>query len=76
MMINGLFQVLTNGQWSPWGDFSSCTKTCGTGTRGRSRTCASPALFGDGKNCVGSSVETEICNIHVCSVVQIPGRLN
>jgi len=47
------------GDWSGWG---SCTKTCGSGTRTRSRTVTSAP---DGAEC-GCLEETETCNSNKC----------
>ena len=46
--------------WSEFGDFSSCSATCGGGTRTRTRTCEG------GNDCPGSDTETEDCNTDAC----------
>ena len=43
-------------------DFSTCSKTCGGGTR--IRTCTNPEPRNGGKGCVGESQET--CNAKAC----------
>ena len=50
-----------NGGWSSW---SSCSKTCGGGTR--TRTCTNPAPSGGGANCVGAT--SEACNTQACAI--------
>ena len=47
--------------WSPW---RSCSKSCGSGTRSRSRSVTIPASCG-GAACPGLSVSRP-CNTHVC----------
>ncbi|KAK7493781.1 hypothetical protein BaRGS_00014922 [Batillaria attramentaria] len=42
-----------NGNWSPWGFYSPCTKSCGGGTQYRERTCTDPAPANGGKDCCG-----------------------
>jgi hypothetical protein len=47
-------------RWSDWDDWSSCSTSCGIGTRARSRTIAQEAKTG-GLACVGSFNETGSC---------------
>ncbi|XP_035900028.1 hemicentin-1-like [Anopheles stephensi] len=57
--------------WSPWGAWSACSATCGTGTQFRSRICllvnGSPA-HGERFNCVGENVEIKPCELLPCPV--------
>jgi hypothetical protein len=48
--------------WIPWG---YCSKTCGGGTKSRSRVVKQPRLNG-GKACEGETVEGVPCNQQVC----------
>ncbi|XP_013402167.1 A disintegrin and metalloproteinase with thrombospondin motifs adt-2 [Lingula anatina] len=41
--------------WSPWGDWSACSKTCGTGVATRERQC------NNGPGCQGAGTETRSC---------------
>jgi len=47
-------------QWSPWGKWSACSKTCGYGKRLRKRTVVKFAKHG-GRACVGSKSEKQSC---------------
>ncbi|GFS05126.1 brain-specific angiogenesis inhibitor 1 [Elysia marginata] len=55
-----------DGQWMDWTPWSSCSVSCGGGTRERSRDCYL-GQFG-GANCTGHDHETSTCNPHNCPV--------
>jgi hypothetical protein len=55
-----------DGTWSSYTAYSTCSKSCDTGTQSRTRTCDGKT-FG-GKACVGSTTETRNCNTHGCPV--------
>ena len=55
-----------DGHWSPWGQYSRCTKTCGGGSQYRTRTCDNPAPSSGGKYCPGPSQQTNACNTQGC----------
>ena len=55
-----------NCQWSSWGQWSSCSKTCGTGVSQRKRTIVKYAKHG-GNRCGGSSTASQICNLKSCT---------
>jgi angiogenesis inhibitor 1 len=57
-----------DGHWANWDEWSTCTFTCNTGTRERTRDCIDPQ-FG-GKNCTGAAMQTEFCNTNLC-----PGKV-
>ncbi|XP_052699211.1 SCO-spondin-like isoform X2 [Crassostrea angulata] len=57
-----------DGQWSAWSHYSTCSKTCGGGTRTHQRTCSNPAPLHGGMTCHGNDVETESCNQDPCQV--------
>ena len=48
-----LFCIL--GTFNEWGTWSSCSVTCGSGTRSRSRTCPGP------HQCQGDTTESDTC---------------
>ena len=69
-------------QWSPWGKWSACSKTCGYGKRLRKRTVVKSAKHG-GRACVGSISEKQSCGqrrkclpgMCILEVLVILGRL-
>ncbi len=58
--------VLVNGSWSNWSEYSKCSKTCGEGQRQRNRECNNPAPNEYGTQCEGKSVEVISCNNEPC----------
>lgn len=59
--------VLVNGDWSPWSEWSGCPNTCGKSLRSRKRTCTNPIPKNNGRLCIGSEREEEPCPEIVCS---------
>ena len=55
-----------DGGWTQWSSWSSCSKTCGVGSRTRTRTCTNPAPVGGGADCVGTNNRTKSCNEFGC----------
>ena len=57
-----------HGGYSPWSYWSQCTKSCGSGTQRRSRSCTNPLPANGGQNCSGQGQATELqsCNTHSC----------
>ncbi|CAK0844055.1 unnamed protein product [Prorocentrum cordatum] len=51
--------------WGEYGSWGKCSKSCGGGTRQRTRTEKSPAK-GGGKPCEGSTTESGECNTKAC----------
>ncbi|XP_044177006.1 coadhesin-like, partial [Acropora millepora] len=62
------YVLRVNGGYSQWTVFTKCTKTCGQGTRFRSRNCNNPVPRFGGLNCsiLGDDVETVKCNTQPC----------
>ena len=59
-----------NCQWSQWGEWTSCSQSCGTGTRSRQRQVEEDAKYG-GIACLDqekSKEEVEKCVAHSCPV--------
>ena len=59
---------LVHGDYSSWGQWESCTVTCGGGMRYRYRTCTNPPPQYGGNDCssIGPSSESESCNNNYC----------
>ena len=56
------------GGWSKWSPFGSCDKTCGGGTRARTRSCTNPVPVNYGRDCNGPMTESQACNTKGCPV--------
>ncbi|XP_069105026.1 SCO-spondin-like isoform X1 [Argopecten irradians] len=57
-----------DGNWANWGSWTSCTRTCGGGTKSRSRSCSNPARAHGGRDCAGSGSDSTACNTQSCAV--------
>lgn len=57
-----------NGNWSSYSGWSACSKTCGGGQQTRTRTCNNPAPAYGGLECIGSAIESQLCNADPCPV--------
>ncbi|KAM7440987.1 hypothetical protein ABFA07_009879 [Porites harrisoni] len=57
-----------DGEWSEWRDWEPCSRTCGTGTQQRLRSCTRPRPAFGGRDCVGNSRETKTCETRACPV--------
>ena len=57
-----------NGMYGTWSLWSECDRTCGGGTRVRSRSCTNPPAQFGGSDCtsLGPSKETELCSMNAC----------
>ena len=55
-----------NGGLTPWSPWSTCSKTCDSGTRERYRMCSNPQPLCNGKPCEGCTVDREQCNVQKC----------
>ena len=66
LLITTFIFHLANGGWSGFGSYSSCSSTCGDGTKTRTRSCTNPTPFGGGSTCLGSNTQTIACNLVDC----------
>jgi len=55
-----------NGKWGSYGSYGSCSKTCGGGSKSRSRSCNNPAPKNGGAQCSGSATQSATCNTQAC----------
>lgn len=61
---------MQDGSWGPFGSWSECTASCGTGYRLRRRVCDDPFPQNGGLECSGCNIEYESCNTHECPEIQ------
>ncbi|VDH96262.1 Hypothetical predicted protein [Mytilus galloprovincialis] len=57
-----------DGSWAEWSEWDNCTDACGGGLQFRNRTCSDPEPQFGGIDCVGNSVDNNVCNEHECPV--------
>lgn len=57
-----------NGNYTQWSRWSSCSVTCGAGSRSRNRSCTNPppGPYGDDCSRLGNDTETAECNNTSC----------
>ncbi|XP_048206844.1 A disintegrin and metalloproteinase with thrombospondin motifs 20 [Perognathus longimembris pacificus] len=55
-----------DGEWGPWGPYSSCSRTCGGGVKSSTRLCDSPEPRNGGKYCVGRRMKFRSCSTDPC----------
>ncbi|KAK7106181.1 hypothetical protein V1264_017467 [Littorina saxatilis] len=60
--------VPRDGNWAMWSRWTSCSVTCGTGSRRRSRTCSNPPANECGRDCPGREGDTDRCDQGPCCV--------
>uniref|UniRef100_A0A8C6UHK7 ADAM metallopeptidase with thrombospondin type 1 motif, 3 n=1 Tax=Neogobius melanostomus TaxID=47308 RepID=A0A8C6UHK7_9GOBI len=59
-------QVKQDGGWSSWSKYGSCSRSCGTGVRFRTRQCNNPAPSNGGQDCPGVNYEYQLCHTEDC----------
>lgn len=66
--MNILSLSVVNGMYGTWSLWSECDRTCGGGSRVRSRSCTNPPAQFGGSDCsaLGPERETELCNLNGC----------
>lgn len=55
-----------DGRWGKWGQFGSCSRTCGGGVQLSKRECNNPVPSNGGKYCQGVRVKYRSCNLNYC----------
>uniref|UniRef100_A0AAR2JX33 ADAM metallopeptidase with thrombospondin type 1 motif, 3 n=1 Tax=Pygocentrus nattereri TaxID=42514 RepID=A0AAR2JX33_PYGNA len=60
-------QVKQDGAWGTWTKYGSCSRSCGTGVRFRTRQCNNPVPSNGGQDCPGVNYEFQLCNTDDCS---------
>ena len=53
-----------DGSWQKWGEWSSCSHSCGEGAKVRVRACNPPSVGGN--QCSGNSQESSACKVSRC----------
>ncbi|TRY89719.1 hypothetical protein DNTS_009297 [Danionella cerebrum] len=59
-------QVKQDGAWGTWSKYGSCSRSCGTGVRFRTRQCNNPAPSNGDQDCPGVNYEYQLCNTDDC----------
>ena len=59
-----------NCEWSDFGEWSECSKSCGGGEKSSNRIVIKPAQYG-GKECEEKDIQTELCNDQPCPGINI-----
>ncbi|MEJ1272884.1 hypothetical protein NN561_003741 [Cricetulus griseus] len=55
-----------DGNWGAWTPFGSCSRTCGTGVKFRTRQCDNPHPANGGRTCSGLAYDFQLCNPQDC----------
>ena len=58
--------VVVDGSWSEWSPWDTCSQTCGSGHRSRTRECNNPPPQHGGRACDGDLREQVKCNVRPC----------
>ncbi|XP_069586533.1 SCO-spondin-like [Ranitomeya imitator] len=59
-------QCHLDGHWGVWTSWTSCSVSCGEGTKTRFRQCDSPVPQNGGHDCVGNPKDERYCQISSC----------
>ncbi len=69
MICYGTAVCPTDGSWSTWGNWSTCSSTCVGGRQYRYRNCSDPAPSNGGLYCIGSAVDVDdACGNSTCGM--------
>ena len=55
-----------DGNWTLFGNWTECSKSCGGGMKSRARKCTNPSPNHGGNNCFGNATEISSCNTEDC----------
>ena len=61
---------LVDCEWSDFGEWSECSKSCGGGEKTSNRSVVKSALYG-GKECEGKEIQIGSCNDQPCPGINI-----
>jgi len=64
--------IKVDGGWTEWDEWSSCTKSCGSGEQFRKRFCTAPKPLHGGEKCSGHDRQSKLCNIIPCPARALP----
>ena len=59
--------LTVNGGYTSWTTWTTCTRSCGSGSQARTRSCTNPRPAHGGAQCSGSSSDTQSCNTQSCA---------
>ncbi|KAK7912482.1 hypothetical protein WMY93_012693 [Mugilogobius chulae] len=62
----GQYPERVDGGWAAWSQWSTCTRTCGSGVQSAHRDCTSPLPRHRGKYCLGERRRYRVCNPSTC----------
>ena len=62
LMFKAALSFSVDGGWSPWGNWTSCSVTCGKGRQTRTRNCSNPVPQFGGKDCQGKLEDAQSCS--------------
>ena len=58
--------IAVHGNWGQWTAWTSCSLSCGGGTRTRMRLCNAPSPGFNGRHCAGPAKQIDYCNREAC----------
>ena len=64
-----------NGNWGAWTQWSTCSLSCGGGSRKRSRRCDNPPPNSGGTHCPGDDHQIDYCNKEECPGKCLLGKM-
>ena len=72
---HSFYSVTVDGGWSRWSVWTTCTKSCESGTQTRSRSCTQPPPQHGGRTCPGAARDQRVCNTQSCPGMQFNRHL-